>query len=227
MKKNTTKSKTALLLGIAIIVTLGTVAVKSQTVEEIPAQSLNQSKKIRQEDASHAFNLPDYSKITVGELEQKTDQVLEQRLTAIAKLITQAEDSQMPNAQKAEVIYLLGALRAPEAVIALIENINFVDGRVLEKTSISDRGGYIARRALVKIGEPSARWIYLIVADNHNADTVRFNESQVEGFVEVLAEIETSKVALMKLRDGREKARNAEIKKNFDLVIEGLKNLEK
>ena len=227
MKKDTNNK---ILLGLVTVVAIafGTAVVKSQTSNSIVPQLKEQKSKEQTNtgNSTSTFNLPDYTRIPVDEAEQHTQQVLELRTVAISKLIAQVEAPRTPMAAKAETIYLLGALRAPEAVTALIENINFVDSRVFAATRDTDRGGYIARRALVEIGEPSARWIYLIIADAHNLDTVRFDKSQVEGFVEVLAGIETPKVALMKLKEGREKARDAKIKGNFDLVIEGLKKME-
>ena len=212
-------------MATTISILLGASVVKSQTDEGKHIAVQAQGERAKTE--CPAFNLPDYTEISTRELEQKTDAVLEQRSRAFLRLLAQVESLQTPAEAKAETIYLLGELRAPEAVTALLENLNFLDNRTIAAFRLSDRGGYIARRALVKIGEPSAQWIYLIIADNHSLDTVRFNASQVQGFVEVLTDIETPEVALMKLQHGREEARDAKIKANFDLVIEALEKMPK
>jgi len=225
MKTIMTKNGAAILTVAVASVVLGTVAVKSQTVKDTSAKSPRQTSTNETKNIRSAFVLPDYTKIPADQAEQQTEQVLEQRSAAISKLVMQVEDSQTPKAAKAEIIYLLGALRAPEAVTVLIENINFVDDRKFIADRIEDRAIYrhTARRSLIQIGEPSARWIYLIIADDHNLETARFDKSQVDGFAEVLSGIETPEFALIKLQDGLAKAKDEKIKAQYEMVIDRLK----
>lgn len=223
MKANMIKGGVAITAVALVSAVLGTAVVRSQTTGDALAKAPDQVNMQEMKNTHLAFNFPDYSTIPADKAEQQTAQVLEQRSAAISKLTLQVEDPQMPKAAKAETIYLLGALRAPEAVTTLIENINFVDDRKFDATRISDRGGYIARRALRQIGEPSARWIYLIIANDHNLETVKFNKSQVDGFAEVLSGIETPEFALMKLQKGLAKAKDPKVKTQYQMVIERLR----
>lgn len=176
------------------------------------------------------FDIPDFSKVSDENADQVAADLRKQQATIKYSLIDQLRGGKLSDAGKSQVIRLLGYLHAYEAVPLLIENINFNDTRpysdVTSRTMVGR--GYVARDALLAIGRDSTRAILSAIAakpDPAFPTVPAFDNSRINGFVEVLYGVEGEHYGLLKLQDRRDSETDPIIKERFQVVIDKYKAL--
>jgi hypothetical protein len=186
--------------------------------------------------ASNTFSMVIVDYATVPELQAQiaSDTVTKQQSEMGQRLYAQLIKEDLPPYARAEVITLLGRLRFHQATYELIKNINFrytgdkEGSRRIPINPLKTPGffrylGFPARNALQAIGPVAAQTIYEVInsKDTHRLNS--FNESQVDGFVEVLQGIEGRRWALLKLETLQAEATDPEIKARYAMLIKRYK----
>jgi hypothetical protein len=128
-------------------------------------------------------------------------------------LIRRLEEPNLPNRAQVQIIYALGELRARRATTVLIENINLVSRASSIATDINLSPIRPARAALVKIGRYASTMIMEIVGSR------RFESTKVDGYAEVLSEVETPRYALMKLEERLAVEEDEKIRQQYEMVM--------
>jgi len=164
--------------------------------------------------------VPKYRDATDEEADEMTNAIVETYSKTKLELIDQLRDRSMPNMGKVRIIYLLGELRALRASTILIKNINLVADRVDPRVKIARWWPYPARQALVKIGPYASGMILSIIGSG------KFDQSKIDGYAVVLADIETPRYALMKLQDRLSKSEDEAVQKQYEAVIERVRKIQ-
>jgi hypothetical protein len=174
--------------------------------------------------------VPDYSKITDEQADQLSEQISNQQRELRLLLLSQLRRGDLSNGAKSEVIKLLGVLHAYEAIPILIENINFYDDRPYPDPTLRAqiRRGHVARAALEVMGRPASEAVLSIIAAKPPEDPqypTAFDKSKVDGFVEVLYQIEGERYALLKLQDRQAASNDPVVKAQYQMVIDRFKEI--
>ena len=112
-----------------------------------------------EKEKEYVVRIPDFQ-AQLSELTSKAvDQVAKSYREVIGDIKGQLDQGHLSNEGRVYAIYLLGQLRAAEAVTVLIENIDFTAARVDSKVGIGRWGMYPAQEALGKIGTPAVNII--------------------------------------------------------------------
>jgi len=169
---------------------------------------------------TYTFSIPDYRATPEEEIDAITMEALETYDDAVGDLIGQLQHPpELSNKAKVLIIYALGELRAYRATDVLIENINLVAETTAPKLALPRWSRYPAREALVKIGRYASGRIIDIVGSH------KFEKEKVDGYAGVLLEIEKAEYALMKLRDRLERSEDDTARKQYERVIERVREL--
>lgn len=167
----------------------------------------------------YEFALPDYRNMPEDKADEMTMAMLKTYSAATSDLIRQLHNRDMPNMARVKIIYLLGELRVLAATSVLIENINLTAERMDPADRIARWGPYPAREALVKIGPYASQMIMNIIG------SPKFDEAKLDGYAAVLAEIESSRYALMKLQDRLYEAKGEILRGQYEVVVARVKML--
>lgn len=163
------------------------------------------------------FAVPDYTSAQKdeAELDRQTEGVVTTHRALVAELTRQLRSRTLSNASRVYIVYLLGQLRPadPGAITALIENINLVAERVVKVRHIARWGGHPAQEALVRIGRRASGMILNIIG------SAKFDAAKVNGYAYVLVDVEQPKYAHMKLCDRLAEAKDAEVRKQYQMVM--------
>jgi len=157
-----------------------------------------------------------YKKDAVDEM---VDGVVRHYNETVGKLISELKDPNAPFMSDEKIIGALCRLRAVKAVGVLIENINLVSQQIALDVSLG--ADYPARTALIRIGRPASRRITEIVGSGN-----KYDEAKVDGYAQVLAEIEGARYALMKLKERLSKVENSDIRKQYEKVMEQVAKIQ-
>jgi hypothetical protein len=134
---------------------------------------------------------------------------------SVERLIGKMKEPNAPFMSSEKIMCALGKLRAVEAVDVLIENINLESHVRHLATDVRVGKDYPARTALVQIGRPASLRIMDIVGNDD-----KFDEARLDGYANVLAEIEGPGYALMKLEERLKKVKNPEVRKQYSKVMD-------
>ena len=183
--------------------------------------------------------VPNFKGASDDEIMNLSDAVWQQQQFIRRTLLEQLKDTQLSPLARSETLSLLGNISPnhPETIDALIQNIDAIAPHPhLHEEANKNRGifiGFIARHVLVRIGSPAEREILTIIGiqrptdkelkENPGLGSQYFNSSKVEGFADVLTQIEGKQGALLKLREEQVKAETPAIKDQFEEVIEMVK----
>jgi len=105
-------------------------------------------------NTEYALVLPSFEAVPIKDADKAANDTMEAYNKAVKNLLTQLRESKT-NTGKTYSIYLLGGLRAKEAVGDLVKIIDFKTEHVDPKDAIGRWGPYPAQEALSKIGSPS------------------------------------------------------------------------
>ena len=180
--------------------------------------------------------VPDFRGASDDEVMRLRDDVEEQQGFIRLTLLNQLKDTQLSPFARTETLSLLGNISPnhPETIDALIQNIDAIAPHPhLHEEANKNRGifiGFIARHVLIRIGSPAERKILDIIASQSPIDkeseetsglgSYYFSSSKVEGFADVLTQVEGKQNALSKLQDRQNETKNPAIKAQFQAVIE-------
>ena len=183
--------------------------------------------------------VPDFKGASDDEVVRLRDDVEEQQEFIRRTLLNQLEDTQLSPLARSETLSLLGNISPnhPETIVALIQNIDVIAPHPHlhgEANMNRDRFiGFIARHVLIRIGSPAEREILDIIGsqspidkgleENSGLGSYYFSSSKVQGFADVLTQIEGKQGALSKLQNEQTKAKTPTIKAQFQAVIEVVK----
>ena len=169
--------------------------------------------------------VPDFSQVAPADSQKIADQLEDQLSSVTYLLLWQLRQGGLSSAVKADIIGLLGDFRVYEAIPDLIKEINFKDDRREPGPLIAPPRfhGYTARVALRLIGGDASDYILDIIgskATGEDNEDGGFKLSQVDGFVDVLYNVEGKKWAVLKLQDRLERAKTPEAKAQYQLVLD-------
>src|SRR6266446_4707465 len=119
-------------------------------------------------DKEYVVKIPDFRAQPSENMSQSVDQAVKSYHEIIADLMGQLRQGGLSNEGKVYDIYLLGQLRATEAVTILIGNIDFKASKVDPKGGIGRWGMYPAHEALSKVGAPAVNMILDKLASERN-----------------------------------------------------------
>jgi len=154
-------------------------------------------------------------------VDEMVDGVVRHYNETVGRLISELKDPNAPFMSHEKIIGALGTLRAVEAVDVLIENINLVSQIRWLALDVRLGPDYPARKALIKIGRPASLMIMDIVANCN-----KYDEAKVNGYAQVLAEIEGSRYALMKLEERLGKVENPKVWKQHEKVMDRVRKIQ-
>lgn len=158
--------------------------------------------------------VPDYATAPTAQADEMTDQLLAAYNRTVDELLRQLkQEKNLSNYAKCQICYVLGKMRAQRAVTVLVENIDLKAEEVAPKGRLPRWFSYPAREALVQIGQPASYAIMDIIGSN------KLEPTKVHAYAEVVAEIEGSEYALMKLRERHTKTKEDKIQKQYEMVI--------
>ena len=180
--------------------------------------------------------VPDFEGVSDSEVARLSEFVEEQQRFIRRTLSNQLRDDQLSPVARTQAISLLRSFSPDdEAILALIHNINMIAVRPPSDTGFnaSPFVGFFARRVLARMGIPVEMKILEIIGSQRPTEMElevepdikyrSFDSSKVEGFADVLTQIEGKPGALLKLQNEQTKAQTPAIKAQFQAVIEVVK----
>ena len=179
--------------------------------------------------------VPNFKGASDSEVMRVRDGVEDQQRFIRRTLLEQLKDEHLSPLARTEAISLLGSFSPndPETILALIQNIDVIAPPRFEEISSGRFTGFVARRVLARMGISAEREILEIIGSqrptyrelkaNPNLISYSFDSSKVEGFADVLTQIEGKQFARLKLQDGQRKAKTPTIKAQFQAVIDVVK----
>jgi len=171
------------------------------------------------------IDIPDFTKIQGKNVEDTVNRIEYQQRTMAKLLIYQLKNEKLSKASQAGIITLLGDMRSLYAIDILIQKINFYDDRPYPGTllALQPRRGYIARAALEMIGSRASGAIlqYIGAANSNSLEYPSLkDQTTVDGFAEVIYDVDGPRYGLLKLQDHQQAATSPQIKAQYQRVID-------
>lgn len=164
----------------------------------------------------YLIKVPDYSTISENDLLQATNDFVAQNDVVARNLLMQYRSNKLSNAQKSEMIFLLGEMQVDGAVEDLINDIGFIDKHPLGYTP-QIRGGYAAQKALASIGKFSFDEIMEVMSDHKK--NVPFVVANADSYAWVLWAIEGKHCTIFRLQDRMASEKNPKVRSQYMMVV--------
>ncbi|HET6386246.1 MAG TPA: hypothetical protein VFJ58_22875 [Armatimonadota bacterium] len=192
-------------------------AVTLVAAAKAPVASRAAASTIESAAKTFTFVIPHYATTTKDQMDKTTDDYRGHQADMINDLKEQLKNRALPDHAKAEVMRLFGSLQATGEIDYLIENINFQepDGAGLFRSQW--RTLYPARQSLEELGPYATRAILDVIGNRRRG--VPFDNSEIDGFVEILASIEHPRYAVEMLTDARDAPTNKLARANYEAVL--------
>jgi len=111
------------------------------------------------DEKEYVVKIPDFRTQLPENVSQTVDQAVKSYHDIIGNIMAQLRQDGLKNESKVYAVYLLGQLKAAQAVTVLLENIDLKASKVDPKGGIGRWGVYPAQEALSKIGQPAVNMI--------------------------------------------------------------------
>jgi hypothetical protein len=114
---------------------------------------------VMSDEKEYVVKIPDFRTQASENMSDTVDQAVKSYREIIDNIMGQLHQGGISNESKTYTVYMLGQLRAVEAVTVLLENIDLKASKVDPKGGIGRWGMYPAQEALSKIGQPAVNMI--------------------------------------------------------------------